>query len=161
MNGGPEILGSTMSEETGDTRLRALIVEDSEDDALLLVEHLKRARFQLEWQRVDTEQALLEALEKEWDIVFSDYSMPYFSGARALEIVKRHAHDIPFIFVSGTIGEETAATLFDAHPDLIALRTGLAGLRDSNINVFHEHTSGKVEKIRNHLPSSSWRFCSR
>jgi diguanylate cyclase (GGDEF)-like protein/PAS domain S-box-containing protein len=97
-----------MSDDTGEPKLRALIVEDSEDDALLLAEHLKRARFQLEWQRLDTEQALLDALEKEWDIVFSDYSMPNFSGARALEIVRRHAADIPFIFVSGTIGEDTA-----------------------------------------------------
>jgi diguanylate cyclase (GGDEF)-like protein/PAS domain S-box-containing protein len=119
---------SIMNETTSDTRLRALIVEDSEDDALLLADQLKRAYFQLEWQRLDTEQALLEALEQEWDIVFSDYSMPYFSGARALEIVKRHAPDTPFIFVSGTIGEETAVAGMKAGAQDYVMKGNLARL---------------------------------
>ena len=88
--------------------LHALIVEDSENDTLLLVDYLENSGFKLEWCRVDTEQAMLGAMERTWDVVFSDYTMPRFSGAKALEILKRHDPDIPFIFVSGTIGEVNA-----------------------------------------------------
>ncbi|MGD8592798.1 MAG: EAL domain-containing protein [Gammaproteobacteria bacterium] len=88
--------------------VRALIVEDVEDDALLLVRHLQTDGLKVDWQRVDTEKELMAAMEQPWDIVFSDYSMPRFSGSRALEIIRRHDSDIPFVFVSGTIGEEAA-----------------------------------------------------
>ncbi|MES2406344.1 MAG: EAL domain-containing protein [Pseudomonadota bacterium] len=88
--------------------LRALFIEDSENDALLLVDCLQTAGFNLFWQRVDTEQDLLSALKQPWDIVFSDYTMPRFNGARALAILRQHDADIPFIFVSGTIGEDVA-----------------------------------------------------
>jgi diguanylate cyclase (GGDEF)-like protein/PAS domain S-box-containing protein len=88
--------------------LRALLIEDSENDTLLLVDQLEKAGFHLLWQRVETEQALLKALQQPWDIVFSDYTMPRFNGARALAILKQHDADIPFIFISGTIGEDVA-----------------------------------------------------
>ncbi len=88
--------------------LRALIVEDEEDDALLLVDYMEAGGFALSWQRVDTEAALIEAMQQPWDIIFSDYSMPNFSGGRALAVVRQHDPDIPFIFVSGTIGEDAA-----------------------------------------------------
>lgn len=117
-----------MDEISSDVVIRALIVEDSEDDALLLVEHLQRASLRLEWQRLETEADLLSALEQRWDIVFSDYSMPYFSGARALEVVKRHDPDIPFIFVSGTIGEETAVTGMRAGAQDYVMKNNLARL---------------------------------
>ncbi|MBN8761375.1 MAG: two-component system response regulator [Thiobacillus sp. 65-69] len=97
-----------MSDATSPPKLRALIVEDCENDALLLIEYLQRVPFELTWQRLDTEPALREALRQEWDIVFSDYAMPYFNGARALEVIRDHNPDLPFIFVSGTIGEDTA-----------------------------------------------------
>ena len=117
-----------MNDTTHETVLRALIVEDSEDDTMLLVEYLQRANFRLEWRRVDTEQALLEALEQPWDIVFSDYSMPRFSGARALEIVKRHDPDLPFIFVSGTIGEETAVASMRSGAQDYVMKNNMARL---------------------------------
>ncbi|MHB1092438.1 EAL domain-containing protein [Thiobacillus sp.] len=117
-----------MDEARSDVVIRALIVEDSEDDTLLLVEHLQRASLRLEWQRLETEADLLKALEQRWDIVFSDYSMPYFSGARALEVVKRHDPDIPFIFVSGTIGEETAVTGMRAGAQDYVMKNNLARL---------------------------------
>lgn len=88
--------------------LRTLIVEDSEDDTLLLVDQLEIEGRSVDWQRVETEQALTQALQQHWDIVLSDYTMPHFSGIRALEIVRQHDLDLPFIFVSGTIGENTA-----------------------------------------------------
>jgi len=130
-----------------DGGLRALIVEDSEDDALLLADHLRSADFQLEWLRVDTEPALREALADEWDIVFSDYSMPHFSGARALEIVKRYDPDIPFIFVSGTIGEETAVHGMRAGAQDYVMKGNLARLLPA---VERELAEAKVRRERRH-----------
>jgi diguanylate cyclase (GGDEF)-like protein/PAS domain S-box-containing protein len=134
-----------MNETNEKIRLRALIVEDSEDDALLLAEHLQHANFLLEWQRLDTEPALLEALGQEWDIVFSDYSMPYFNGARALEVVKQHDPDIPFIFVSGTIGEETAVIGMRAGAQDYVMKGNLARLVPA---VYREIADAKVRRER-------------
>ncbi|MHB1353900.1 MAG: EAL domain-containing protein [Thiobacillus sp.] len=134
-----------MKQNTNDTRLRALIVEDSEDDALLLADHLLSASFGLEWRRVDTEQTLREALAQEWDIVFSDYSMPHFSGARALEIVKRHDPDLPFIFVSGTIGEETAVNGMRAGAQDYVMKGNMARLVPA---VYRELADAKVRRER-------------
>lgn len=117
-----------MSEANSSIRVRALIVEDSEDDALLLVEHLERSSIALDWRRVDTEAALQEALRDSWDLVFSDYSMPQFSGAQALEIVKQRDPDLPFIFVSGTIGEDTAVTGMRAGAQDYVMKGNLARL---------------------------------
>jgi PAS domain S-box-containing protein/putative nucleotidyltransferase with HDIG domain len=89
--------------------LRVLIVEDSEDDALLLVHTLKRAGYELVFVRVETAEAMDEALAGEsWDLIISDYKMPGFSGLAALKLYKEKGLDIPFIVVSGAIGEETA-----------------------------------------------------
>ncbi|MBS1792337.1 MAG: PAS domain-containing protein [Acidobacteria bacterium] len=89
--------------------LKALIVEDSEDDAFLLLRHLKRGGFEIEYQRVETAEELEDALGAyQWDIVFSDYSMPHFDGMMALAIFNKSGIDIPFIMISGTIGEDTA-----------------------------------------------------
>jgi len=90
-------------------QLHVLIVEDSEDDALLLVRELRRGGFEPAFERVDTPSALRAALARqEWDILFADYSMPHFSGTAALALVRERGLDLPFIFVSGTIGEDTA-----------------------------------------------------
>ncbi len=136
---------TNMNETSDDAIVRALIVEDSEDDALLLVEYLQRANFRLEWQRLDTEEALLKALEQTWDIVFSDYSMPYFSGARALEVIKRHDPDIPFIFVSGTIGEDTAVTGMRAGAQDYVMKGNLTRLVPA---VYRELSDAKVRRER-------------
>lgn len=95
--------------------LRVLIVEDSENDALLLVRALRRAGYDVAHERVDTAEAMMAALARHgWDIVISDYSMPNFSGTGALELLKKSGLDIPFIFVSGTIGEDTAVAAMKA-----------------------------------------------
>ncbi|SFL73316.1 EAL domain-containing protein [Nitrosomonas communis] len=88
--------------------LRFLFIEDAEDDALLLIDYFESQGFRFDWQRVDTEKGVIAALQKPWDIIFSDYSMPGFSGVRALEIVRQRDPDIPFIFISGAIGEDVA-----------------------------------------------------
>lgn len=111
-----------------DKPLRALLVEDVEDDALLLIDHLENNGFRLDWRRVDTEPALRDALRQSWDVVFSDYSMPQFSGARALEVVRETDPDMPFIFVSGTIGEDVAVEAMKAGAQDYVMKGGLTRL---------------------------------
>jgi diguanylate cyclase (GGDEF)-like protein/PAS domain S-box-containing protein len=89
--------------------LRVLMVEDSEDDATLTLRQLKRDGYAPSYLRVDTAKAMRAALaEGEWDIVLSDYHMPEFNAPAALQILHETASDIPFIIISGAIGEETA-----------------------------------------------------
>ena len=91
------------------TPLRVLQVEDTEDDAILVQVALMRAGFDVFARRVDTAETLRRELStSEWDIVIADYTMPGFSGSKALSIVRDQHPDLPFIFVSGTIGEDTA-----------------------------------------------------
>jgi len=88
---------------------RILFVEDNARDAELMVEELKRVGFNFEWVRVQTEADFVARLDDGFDLILSDYSMPGFSGFRALELLKaRPDLDTPFIIISGTIGEETA-----------------------------------------------------
>ena len=92
------------------TPLRVLIVEDSEVDALLLIRELRHGDYEVEFERVDAEAELIAALaRKSFDMILSDYTLPGFSGLEALRICKEKSEDIPFIVVSGAIGEEIAA----------------------------------------------------
>jgi len=89
--------------------LRVLLVEDSEDDALLIVERLKGDGYEVIFERVDTEEAMRAALSgKAWDIILCDYSLPRFDVSHALNVCKESRLDLPFIIVSGQIGEEAA-----------------------------------------------------
>jgi two-component system cell cycle sensor histidine kinase/response regulator CckA len=89
--------------------LRVLIVEDSPDDCELILRELRRGGFAPEHLRVDTSDELAAALRRQaWDVIIADYSMPRFSGTDALALVRDLGCDTPFIFVSGTIGEDTA-----------------------------------------------------
>jgi diguanylate cyclase len=91
------------------TRLRLLLIEDSDDDATLLVRELARAGYEVLSERVDTPEGLTAALERQrWDIAIADYTMPRFSGTSALTLLRMHDAEMPFIFVSGTIGEDVA-----------------------------------------------------
>jgi len=95
--------------------LRVLIVEDSEDDAALLVRELQRAGYETEFERVETATAMRAALaQKPWDIILSDYSLPTFNALQALEVLQASALDLPFILISGTVGEETAVAALKA-----------------------------------------------
>ncbi|MFL5812542.1 MAG: ATP-binding protein [Bdellovibrionia bacterium] len=98
-----------------DASLRILIIEDSEDDAALMLRSLRRAGFALSERRVDTLAALSAALtENEWDLVLSDFNLPGFTARGALEEVRKRSQEIPFIIVSGAIGEELAAEMIRA-----------------------------------------------
>jgi PAS domain S-box-containing protein len=89
--------------------LRLLIIEDSEDDALLIVRDLQRAGYAPSYERVDTDAAVRAALTRgPWDVIVSDFNMPHFTGTDALKLLRERDQDTPFIFVSGTIGEDVA-----------------------------------------------------
>lgn len=95
--------------------LQVLLVEDSEDDALLLLRELRRGGYQVEYKRVETAEALQAALsEKRWDIIIADYTLPHFSGLAALKLIQEQEIDIPFLMVSGTVDEEMAVAAMKA-----------------------------------------------
>ena len=95
--------------------LRVLIVDDSERDSVLLLRLLRKGGYTLSFRRVDTAASLQEALgEGQWDLVISDYFMPGFSAEKALQICRAKQTDIPFLVVSGAIGEEEAVALMKA-----------------------------------------------
>jgi PAS domain S-box-containing protein len=95
--------------------LKVLLVEDSEDDALLVVRELRRDRFKVICERVETAENLRTALSSQtWDVLISDYRLPKFDASAALDILKQSQLDLPFIVVSGTIGESLAIGLMKA-----------------------------------------------
>lgn len=97
------------------TPLKALIIEDNPDDADLLVLELERDGFQVQSERVDTPEDLEKALDKtQWDIIFSDHTMPRFSSFDALKIRNKRELDVPFVILSGTMGEDLAVEAMKA-----------------------------------------------
>ncbi|MEO6326174.1 MAG: response regulator, partial [Thermoanaerobaculia bacterium] len=93
------------------TPLRVLLIEDSEDDALLIVSELNRGGYECDFVRVQSAETMRAALQAQgWEIVLSDYSMPGFSGMAAFRILRERDPIIPFILISGMLGEEIAVT---------------------------------------------------
>lgn len=89
--------------------IRVLLVEDSPDDALLIIRRLEKEGYDVRWEQVETAEAMRQRLtEQAWDVILCDYSLPLFSGPEALRLYRELVLDIPFIVVSGAIGEETA-----------------------------------------------------
>jgi len=110
-------------------KLYVLIVEDSEDDALLLVRNLKNGGYEPVWERVENIQTMKAALQnRNWDIILCDYKMPTFSAPEALKLVQEMNLDIPFIVVSGTVGEETAVEVMKAGAQDYLMKDKLARL---------------------------------
>jgi diguanylate cyclase (GGDEF)-like protein len=111
------------------TALRILVVEDSEDDAILIVRQLLRAGLEPQWERVDNPDAMEAALSRgPWDLVITDHNMPTFSSTEALELVKEHGLDVPVIIVSGSIGEELAVSAMKAGASDYIMKGNLARL---------------------------------
>src|SRR5690349_19114639 len=97
------------------SRLNLLLIEDTPDDALLVLRELKRGGFEVEHERVESAAQLVAALEKRpFDAVISDYVLPGFSCQEAIALVRARDRDVPFIVLSGTQGEETAVELMRA-----------------------------------------------
>jgi len=95
--------------------LHILFVEDSEADALLEVSQIQKGGYEVEYMRVETPEKMITALkEKNWDVILTDYKMPHFTGLEALTILKESGVDVPFLVVSGAIGEEVAVQAMKA-----------------------------------------------
>jgi len=103
------------TEQPGNRRLRLLIIEDNEDDALLLSHRFRQAGYALDVLRVDTPSGTESALRGQpWDLIISDHDLPGFSAIAALGIMQQLGLDVPFIIVSGVIREETAVAAMRA-----------------------------------------------
>ena len=143
--------------------LRLLIVEDSEDDAALVLRELQRGGYDPEWERVDTPEAMAVALARQtWDIVISDHAMPCFSAPAALALVKERGLDLPLIIVSGSIGEEAAVNAMKAGAQDYILKGSLAKLsaavarelRETQDRRAHTQSREMLSKTRERLDSA-------
>jgi two-component system, cell cycle sensor histidine kinase and response regulator CckA len=109
--------------------IRVLIIEDSDDDALLIARHLRRGGIELTYERVQTARAVAEALaNRPPEVVICDYSLPAFSPQEALTVLHDSGLDAPFILVSGAVGEETAAAVMKAGAHDVILKDRLTRL---------------------------------
>jgi PAS domain S-box-containing protein len=127
-------------------QLHLLIVDDSEDDALLILRALEKEDFKLFHQRVQNAAELNAALDgRAWDIILSDYSMPGFTGTHALELCRQKAFDAPFIIVSGRIGEEVAVDMMKAGASDYVMKDDLPRLAPA---VTRELRASHERKIR-------------
>jgi len=131
--------------------IRVLMVEDSEDDAVLLARELRRGGYEPTSLRVDSEEAMRIALNQgKWDIVICDYSLPYFSGMKALKLLRETSSEAPFIFVSGTIGEDAAvAALKQGAQDYLLkdnLKRLIPAVQRELLEVEHRRQRSRLEK---------------
>ena len=113
---------------TSERCLRVLHLEDSELDHELTLAHLLRGGLQVQVRRIDSEAEFLAALDLEWDAIISDYNLPGFSGLVALDLLKARGLDVPFILVSGEIGEDTAVEAMRNGASDYLLKNNLARL---------------------------------
>ena len=130
------------------TPLRVLIIEDSEDDTRRLVRELERDGYESTFKRVDTAEAMAAALDEQaWDLVIADYSMPSFSSPAALKLLKEKELDLPFIIVSGTIGEDRAVEAMKAGAHDFILKSNLKRLLPAIQRELRE-ASGRRARLR-------------
>src|SRR5512139_1600362 len=95
--------------------LRVLLIEDSEEDAELILRELRRGGYEPQWRRVDTAAALADALRDDpWDVITCDYVMPRFSALSAMKVIRASDRDVPVIIVSGQVGEDGAGSAMKA-----------------------------------------------
>jgi two-component system cell cycle sensor histidine kinase/response regulator CckA len=135
--------------------LRALIVEDSADDALMVVRCLQKGDYSLTYEVIQSAEKMAAALDAgPWDIVLCDYHMPRFTGFEALGILKKSGLDIPFIIISGTIGEEIAVECMKAGADDYLMKGNLArlvpaierGLREAGIRADRKRAEEEIKR---------------
>ncbi len=120
-------------------RVRALVVDDSPVDAELVVREMERQGFALEWRRVASAEALTAALAGEsWDVVLCDYAMPGFGGLEALALVRDSGLDLPFLLISGTVGEDVAVEAMRAGAHDYLLKDRLTRLGAAVERELHE-----------------------
>jgi DNA-binding NtrC family response regulator len=156
----------TAGAASGVTRraLRVLLVEDSHPDATLLTRALSRGGFDPTCERVDNPAAMEEALRKHsWDLILCDHAMPQFGAPAALELVKQHHLDVPFIIVSGHIEEETAVAAMQAGAHDYIVKDRLARLvpaverelREAEVRQARKQTEVELRRAQEELESEA------
>ena len=125
--------------------LRLLLIEDSQDDAELLLRSLRRGGYELTAQRVASSEEVCAALDHStWDLVISDYVMPGFGGLEALDLCKQRGLEAPFIIVSGHIGEEVAVAALKAGANDYVMKDRLARLGPAIERALQERHCAKM-----------------
>jgi PAS domain S-box-containing protein len=128
--------------------LRVLLIEDSEDDTDLLMLALARGKLKTEIHIVDTRPGMLDALQTQtWDIVLADYHLPQFSGPEALQVLQEQGLDIPFIIISGAMGEDVAVAMMKAGAHDYVLKSNLARLIPAIERELREANSRRAREI--------------
>lgn len=126
--------------------LEILIVEDSSDDAELLLEELREAGFDPRWRRVQTSNEFSAALRPDLDLIFSDFTLPQFTIEKGLQLLHESALDIPFIIISGSIGEERAVESLKAGATDYLLKDRLSRLGPAVRRALDEHRERVTRK---------------
>jgi PAS domain S-box-containing protein len=126
--------------------IRAILVEDNEQDALLLLHHLRAGGLEIISRRLDSEEALRVALREEWDIVFCDYSLPQFDALRAIQLLRETGAEIPIIIVSGSIGDEAAVETLRLGANDYLLKDNLSRLVPSVLRELREAQLRKTQR---------------
>jgi signal transduction histidine kinase len=134
-----------MTISSADRRLRVLHVEDSELDHQLILAQLRRAGLALEVERVDTLAEVARALCEPWDAIISDYNLPGFSGLVVLDMLKESRRIIPFVLVSGEIGEDTAVAAMRTGASDYLLKNNLARLAPA---LLHAIEASETQRAR-------------
>src|SRR5437867_11425253 len=132
--------------------LHILAVEDSEADVMLLQFELKHTGIEAVIKRVDDASSMSEALAREsWDLVISDFSMPCFSALEALRVLKQSGADVPFLIVSGTIGEENAVNLMKAGAADYVRKDRLSQLAPAIERALHDAEASRLHRAGEQL----------
>ncbi len=147
--------------------LNVLMVEDSEIDAILIIRELRRGGFEPIWERVQTVEELHTALNSHtWDVIISDYRLPGFNAPMALEIAKQSQKDIPFILVSGTIGEVSAVEMMKAGAHDYVMKDNLSRLpvavrrelRDAQVRAERQQAQNLLQTLASNIPGIIFSF---
>lgn len=140
-------------------QLRVLLVEDEDDDAQLLMRALAKAGFVVTAERVQDGAALAAALSQPWDVVLSDYSMHGFTGMDALKLCRALGGDVPFILLSGTVGEETAVAMMKAGANDYVMKHNMARLAPALLRELDDAAArANLRRIELALVESEKRF---
>jgi PAS domain S-box-containing protein len=132
--------------------LKVLIVEDSVDDTFFIVRELQRGGYVVDFERVETPAAMQTALQaRNWDLIVSDFSMPCFGGAAALALYRQSGLDVPFILVSGTMGEDIAVEMLKAGAHHYVMKENLDKLVPA---VGRELRASQERQIRNQIEAT-------
>src|SRR5437016_1834470 len=140
------------------TSLRVLFIEDSEDDTALQLRLLKQAGYDVAFRRIETAESLISALDQKWDVIISDHSMPHFKGTDALRLVRELGFEVPFIFVSGTIGEHAAVAALKVGAQDYLMKTNLGRLVPAIEREIREAEQRKQHKVLEHQVHQLRRF---